>query len=155
MAIEIEEQYDCIYRYCYYRLHHVQKAEDLTQEVFLRYLESGYLENGRPLAYLYTIARNLCIDEFRKKKEEYIEDCYNEERSKYMAEVEFQELLVDTMTLKQALLSLNEEERELIMLRYVNEVGVADLAEIFGISRFSMYRRNKGALKNLKRKIKE
>lgn len=38
--MELEEQYDKIYRYCYFKLQHVQKAEDITQETFLRYLES-------------------------------------------------------------------------------------------------------------------
>ena len=36
--IDLEEQYDKIYRYCYYKLHHREKAEDITQEAFLRFL---------------------------------------------------------------------------------------------------------------------
>lgn len=39
MSMELEEQYDRIYRYCYYKLRDVQQAEDITQETFLRYLE--------------------------------------------------------------------------------------------------------------------
>lgn len=59
MSIELEEQYDKIYRYCYYRLRNAWKAEDITQETFLRYLESdGYIDAGRPLAFLYTVAKN-------------------------------------------------------------------------------------------------
>ena len=67
MNIDINEQYDKIYRYIYFRLKNQHIAEDLTQETFLRFLENdSYREKGRQLAYLYTIARNLCIDEFRK-----------------------------------------------------------------------------------------
>lgn len=35
----IKEQYDKIYRYCYFKLHNRELAEDITQETFLRYLE--------------------------------------------------------------------------------------------------------------------
>lgn len=65
--MDLEEQYDKIYRYCYFKLRHQQKAEDITQETFLRFLENtAYREQGKRLQYLYTIARNLCMDEFRK-----------------------------------------------------------------------------------------
>lgn len=32
--MDLEEQYDKIYRYCYFKLHHQQMAEDITQETF-------------------------------------------------------------------------------------------------------------------------
>ena len=67
-----------------------------------------------------------------------------------MAGEHAQSVLVDTMALKQALLALTEHERELILLRYVNEVSVADLSEIYNVSRFAMYRKLKGVLKKLK-----
>ena len=66
--MDIEEQYDKIYRYCYFKIFNKQLAQDITQETFLRfYKQELHLNNGKHLAYLYTIARNLCIDEFRKK----------------------------------------------------------------------------------------
>ena len=39
MFLDLEEQYDKIYRYCYFKLHHQQSAEDITQETFLRYFQ--------------------------------------------------------------------------------------------------------------------
>ena len=39
--MDIEEQYDKIYRYCYFKLSNQQLAEDITQETFLRFLESN------------------------------------------------------------------------------------------------------------------
>lgn len=60
----IEEQYDKIYRYCYFKLYDKQLAQDITQEAFLRFYRQGLrLDNGKELPYLYTIAKNLCIDE--------------------------------------------------------------------------------------------
>lgn len=146
MSMDLEEQYDRIYRYCYYRLHHVQLAEDITQEVFLRYFEHvPESTEGRTLAYLYTIARNLCIDEYRKKKGDgSVED---------LPGTDPQDELVETVVLKQALGTLTERERELVLLRYVNEVPMADLSQIYQASRFALYRELKKALKQLKRRL--
>lgn len=69
MSADLEEQYNKIYRYCYMKLGHRQTAEDLTQETFLRFFaDRRYQDMGRELAYLYTIARNQCIDYYRKQK---------------------------------------------------------------------------------------
>ena len=63
-------QYDRIYRYCYYKLRDRDLAEDLTQETFARFFDSGYSEQGKMLRYHYSIARNLCIDYYRGQDHE-------------------------------------------------------------------------------------
>ena len=73
--MDIEQQYDKLLRYCYMKLRDRALAEDLTQETFIKFFESkDYHSIGKEMAYLYTIARNLCIDYFRKHKDELIED---------------------------------------------------------------------------------
>ena len=37
--MDLEDQYDKLYRYCYFRVRDVQTAEDLVQETFLRWLD--------------------------------------------------------------------------------------------------------------------
>ena len=54
--MDLEELYDKIYRYCYFRLRRRDLAEDVTQEAFLRFFESGCANVGKDLHYLYTIA---------------------------------------------------------------------------------------------------
>ena len=49
-----------------------------------------------------------------------------------------------------ALGRLDQEERELILLRYINEESVGRIAEITQISRFSVYRRIQTALVHLR-----
>lgn len=145
MTMELEEQYDRIYRYCYYRIRNVQRAEDLTQETFLRYFEHCYSESGHGLAYLYTIAKNLCIDEYKKNKlEEFPQD---------LPGYSTDDINVDMICLKQVLLELTDHEREIVLLRYVNEVPVNDLSKFYHISRFALYRELKQVLKKLKRRI--
>lgn len=64
--MDIEEQYNKIYRYCYMKTRDHHTSEDLTQETFLHFLENhSYREIGKQMAYLYVIARNLCNDYYR------------------------------------------------------------------------------------------
>ena len=73
--MDYEEQYDKIYRYCYYRLQQKEIAEDITQETFLRFFGKEQYQSGEnPMKVMYTIAKNLCMDEFRKKREMLFED---------------------------------------------------------------------------------
>ena len=69
--MDIESYYDKIYKYIYFKVNNKNLAEDLTQETFLRYLKS---ECNEPERYLYTIAGNLCIDEYRRIKPVFTED---------------------------------------------------------------------------------
>ena len=84
MAIDIEAQYDRIYRYCYFRLRDRHWAEDVTQETFLRWLSSDtYRDTGQTLQYLYTIARNLCTDEGRRPSTEPLSEALQAEPARH------------------------------------------------------------------------
>ncbi len=145
--MDLEEQYDKIYRYCYFRLHHQQTAEDITQETFLRFLESGnYYESGKKLRYLYTIARNLCIDECRGKKAEPLSD----EILAEVAEEAQENQMLTGIAVKAALSELEEEEQELLLLRYVNELPIMEICGILKLSRFAVYRKIQNVLKKLR-----
>lgn len=144
--MDLEEQYDKIYRYCYFKVHQREIAEDITQETFLRFLESsGYRSKGKCLQYLYTIARHLCIDEYRKRKTRPLEDetvgSYSDDN------------MVTQISVKATLSELDKTDRELLLLRYVNEVPVNVISKLYGVSRFSVYRKLLQATKELKSKL--
>ncbi|MDE6887940.1 MAG: RNA polymerase sigma factor [Eubacterium sp.] len=148
--MDIEEQYDKIYRYCYFKLYDKQLAQDITQETFLRfYRQDLRLEHSKELPYLYTIAKNLCVDEFRKKPKESIEELADE------AACDGLEELLNRLTLKSAIEKLPTEEQELLFLRYVNEAPIASICKIMEISRFTVYRRLSKSLKWLKEELKK
>ena len=140
MALDINEQYDKIYRFCYLRVSNRETAEDLTQGTFLRYLEHPQYHNiDKTLQLLYTIARNLCNDEFRRKKfEELPEDTLVDEN--------IEDTVLTNYSLKEALDKLSDEDREIILLRYVNEVPLNVIAGIYSVSRFALNRRIKKIL---------
>ena len=146
--MDLEEQYDKIYRYCYFKTHSRETAEDITQETFLKLLESKeYRDRGRALQYLYTIARNLCTDEYRR-----IKTCPLDEESQ--GSYSDNEMLRRSY-LRAALEKMDESDRELLLLRYVNEVPVNVIARLYGISRFALHRRLSKAVKDLKDRLGE
>ena len=148
--MDIEEQYDKIYRYCYFKLYDKQLAQDITQEAFLRFYRQGLsFDNGKELPYLYTIAKNLCIDEFRKQPVDNIEEAANE------AAVDPSEGWLDTLVLRAVVSQLPSNEQELLFLRYVNELPITSICEITGLSRFAVYRRLSKSLKWLKEELKK
>lgn len=155
--MDLEEQYEKIYRYCYFRVGNAAVAEDLTQETFLRFFESShYRDAGRPLAYLYTIARNLCVDEYRRNRELPLEGKEaGESPGCFLAHEGFEEKSVTYLALHAALAELSEEERELLLLRYANELSFAQLAQIYGRSRFALMRELKKITGELERRLSD
>lgn len=146
--MELEEQYDKIFHYCCFKVYDRQLAQDITQETFLRFYRRNLkLDSSKILPYLYTTAKNLCADEFRKKTVYRMEDMEEE------AVGDSSEELINRLALKDAIAKLPPEEQELIFLRYVQECSVASISKITGISRFAVYRRLSGALKQLKKEL--
>ena len=148
--MDIEEQYDKIYRYCYFKLYDTQLAQDITQETFLRFYRQGLtLDNDKELPYLYTIAKNQCIDHFRKRTLESLEEITEEVID------DPTENLISNLTLRMTISKPPSDERELIFLRYVNEISIATICKITGLSRFAVYRRLSKSLKWLKEELKK
>ena len=148
--MDIEEQYDKIYRYCYFKLYDKQLAQDITQEAFLRFYRQGLsFDNGKELPYLYTIAKNLCIDEFRKQTVDSIEELENEATSDPTEE------WIDALVLRSIVSKLPNDEQELLFWRYANGLPITSICKITGFSRFAVYRRLSKSLKWLKEELKK
>lgn len=131
-----ETHADAIFRHCYYRVEHRELAHDLAQEAFLRtwqYLANGHsIDNMR--AFLYRVANNVIIDDRRKAKELSLDtlreegfEPASEAHKKVVAGAEIAEI---TQVLEQ----LQEKEREVIILRYINDLQPKEIAYILGES---------------------
>ena len=157
MNFDITKQYDRLYRYCYYHTHNRISAQDIVQEAFTRYLERyGSLEEKNAIPYLYVIARNLCIDHFRKQstlaKNRLQEQTCVEESNSGQPDKEDRSLIT-RLSVQRALSRLSEEERELLLLISVNEVSAKEAGLILGISRFAVYRRLRLAQKHFREEL--
>ena len=125
--MSLSEQYDKIYKYCYFKVKNAHLAEDLTQETFLRFFEqNSYISRGKPLAYLYTIAKNLCIDLFSKAHEQPLpEDA--------AAPDKVIDALEMSIAIKTAVATLPNDLQELLLLRFSNELLPYVFLPIFAI----------------------
>jgi len=129
-----QEFSDAIFRYCYFQTFNREKALDLTQDTFIKtweYLVSGKkVENLR--AFLYKVARNAIIDDRRKKKAESLDslkeagfDIKNEQDEITLHEDAFEgKVAIETIN------KLSERYREVIILRFVEDISVKEIAEI-------------------------
>ena len=152
--MNLEEYYDNIYRYCYLHTQNRHTAEDLTQETFLKFLEtSNYQDRGKPLAFLYTIARNLCIDHIRQNSKS--SDACRRAAEAFIPAAADTELAATSVAFSQAVKELSETDREIICLRYVLEMNPGEIGRIMDLSRFSVYRRLKHALKQLENQLRK
>lgn len=154
MSMDLEEQYDKIYRYCYFKTRHREKAEDITQEAFLRFLKHNpRLREDEAMRFLYTVAHNLCIDEYRKQQNQPLSDSM--ELMESAEPFDLAEEISMRVFVQGALEKLEASDRELLLLRYVNEVPVSVIGKLYGISRFCVRRKIKNAVKEFKKYLGE
>ena len=145
--MDIEQQYDKIYRYCLHRLGDGHLAEDVTQETFARYFAAGPRGTEHALRWLYTVARNLCTDQRRRPPTEPLPEELPAPGDPDSA--------LTALALRQAVAALPAEDQELILMRYVNQEPVSVIASVLGMSRFGVYRRTRAALETLRRALEE
>lgn len=144
--------YDDIYKYCYWKVKNCSDAEDLTQETFLRFVQvfSNYSEQGKPKALLYTIARNLCINWYKRAKSLPL----SEMQEMLSAESEAEQL-ENRIALEQCMKELSFEQQEVLLLRYGQELQVNEISKVMGISRFAVMYRIKTAINILNQKLRK
>ncbi len=148
MSLDINDQYDKIYKYCYFEVQNVQLAEDLTQETFLRFFgQNSYISHGKPLSYLYTIAKNLCIDSYKKQGTEPLSETIPSKDVFGTIERNF--------AVKQAVGNLPKNLQEIVLFRFANELSMTEISGITGLSRFAIYRMINSAIKQLRLQLEE
>jgi RNA polymerase sigma-70 factor (ECF subfamily) len=148
MVFDLEDQYDKLYRYCYFKLRHGETAEDITQEAFLRYWERYHpLPAKEATKILYTIARNLCIDQARKQEAVPLDE--------QLTAPPQEDKLLHRLSVQNALQRLSLEERELLLLRYVNQIPIATIAALLNTSRFAVYRKTLSAVGHFRRELRK
>ncbi len=135
-----------VYRFLYYRVGSVQLAEDLTAETFFRALRSmsSFRWQGKDFgAWLMTIARNLTTDHFkagRTRLETTTEDMSTLDSTTESPEGAVLAALTNEALLE-ALRELPTEQRECLVMRFLQGLSIAETAEILG--------RSAGAVKQL------
>lgn len=132
-----------VFRFCLHYLKNVEVAKEMTQETFLRvYSARDRFDVARRFKpWLLCIARNLCLNEIKRKKtvqmetlEEYASAAREESGEVMQSAVDGPaELLITSerhAALARALEALPEDAREIVKLRFFERMQARDIAEI-------------------------
>lgn len=144
---------DPIYRYIYYRAGSVE-AEDLTELVFLKTWENiRQYRSGKHhfSAWIFRIAHNIVVDFYRSKDTydelpENIEDQRIEASAMHRAHRS-----LDRGVLDRAMMELKDSYRQIVVLKYLNDLSNDEIAEILGRSQSAVRILQFRALKKLRR----
>jgi len=137
---------DMVYRYLYYRVGDQATAEDFTSETFLRALRriGTITYQGRDIgAWFVTIARNIVFDHAKSARHR-LEVTIPETIEHTDPGPCLEDSVISALTterLMRALNTLGTDQRECLMLRFIQGMSVTETAEIMG--------RNSGAIKAL------
>lgn len=126
-----DEHFDKVYRYIYFRVHSQAEAEDLTQEVFLKALQSisSYKWRNVPFAsWLFRIAHNQVIDHVRKQSKQKRAPLEEAEAVSMEDPVAITEQRFEARELTEAVKRLPAAQQEVISLRFIAGLPIADVA---------------------------
>ena len=157
-----DEYNDALFRHAFLRISNREKAVDLVHDTFTKvwaYLRGGYqVDNFRP--FLYKVLNNLIIDEYRRRKESSLDALLEMEG---VDEGSFSELsestvegLAATIDGKKAFELLEEmpdQYKEVIILRFVDQLGPREISELIEESENVVSVRIHRGLKMLRQKI--
>ncbi|MGT2656757.1 RNA polymerase sigma factor [Streptococcus varani] len=150
----VDKYYDQIFAYCLRRTFGNRSlAGDLTQDIFLKVIGAiqKYRYKGKFYNYLYTIAVNHCNSYIRKKQLEQVQ--LNENFLTNQAESIEESLFKkeESQLIQEALNQLPDPQREAIILRYYQNLKIADIAKVTGVGVATAQSRIHQALQKLAR----
>lgn len=157
-----------IYRFIFFQVLNKQTAEDLTSEVFMKIynnIRGSNLNSFTFKAWAFKIAHNTVIDYFRRESkskndvsfEQYVEE-YNEreikdknliKEEKYLAN----ELLLESEKLMILLNRLPQDQKKIVLLRYVDELDYKTIGSILNKNESAVRTMSFRALKYIKEEI--
>ncbi|WP_067854519.1 sigma-70 family RNA polymerase sigma factor [Aeromicrobium erythreum] len=149
-----------IYRFIYYRVGSQTLAEDLTSETFVRGLRAiqRFSWQGKDFgAWLTTIARNLVVDHFksgRARLEIVSDDVPEGPQSAPSTEDDVMALLSNEM-LFAAVAELPTEQRECVLMRFIQGLSIAQTAAALGRTEGAIKQLQLRAVRNLAKKMPE
>src|SRR3989339_1420536 len=153
-----------IYRFVFFKVSNRETAEDITSQTFLKtwgYIQNNELKDHKTLkSLLYKVARNLVVDHYRQESRKQ-ELSLDQEDSPVNLADDKQDLLKkmqldgDMEMIGEKMNEIKDEYREVIVMRYVNELSIAEIAAILeknsGNVRVLLYR----ALKTLRELVEQ
>ncbi len=147
-----EQTYQSIYVYLLSIVQNKEEAEDLLQETFIRvrlYVDR-YSDQGKPLAWMFTIARNLAYMRLRELKKKSFQEF---ETIQDMIGFSVIQNVEDRIVLEGAFQVLNDEERSIVLLHAVSGMKHKEIASILNKPLSTVLSKYNRAIKKLNQEL--
>ncbi len=168
----VKRHRQAVYNFILRYVGHRQRAEDVLQETWLKVVRSSsdYEPKARFTTWVFTIARNLCVDSARKESYrqadsldapvsaddgegrpmgELVADEAGQSPDRAAHNVRLRPLLA------KALQALPAEQREVFLLREYHGVGFKEIADVTGVNENTVKSRMRYALEGLRKRLQE
>ena len=157
---------DSVFSYIYFIVRNTELAEDIFQETFVKAIitikQGKYTENGKFRAWISRIAHNLIIDNFRQEKneqmisnDEFEVDLFNNQK---FSDGTIEDELVKSQILadvKKLIEYLPDNQKEVVILRYYQDLSFKEIADITGVSINTALGRMRYAILNMRKMAEE
>ena len=152
-----------IFRFCLHYVRDVERAKEMSQETFIRvYVARTRFDATRKFRpWLLCIARNLCLNEIKRKKtvtmeslEEYASSARTESGEVFQSSADGPDQILMAeerrAMVAEALAKLDSESREIVMLRFYERMQARDIAEVVGSTEGAVRTRLHRILKSMR-----
>lgn len=165
--ILLDRHKDKVYNYILLVVRNREMAEDIFQETFMRAImtikQGRYMDNGKFSAWICRIAHNQIIDIYRRERnekcvsnEEYEDmDLFNDAK---LCEENIEDKMVREQVLNDVnrlMLHLPDEQREVVYMRYYQDLSFKEIADVTGVSINTALGRMRYAVMNMRRMAQE
>ncbi|MGG3891862.1 RNA polymerase sigma factor SigX [Metabacillus fastidiosus] len=156
-----EKYHQDVFKFLFYMVKNREQAEDLVQEVYIRVLKSYEKFEGRSSekTWLLSIARHVAIDWFRKNKtiRERIYDKFDWDQQQIMDYKPLPDELAlqgeQVQQMYHALDACTVDQKSVILLRYLQELSIAETAKTLGWTESKVKTTQHRALKQLQKQM--
>lgn len=148
------ETSSAVYGFALSILKNEQDAQDVLQETYIKLYttSSSYRSQGKPMAWILTIAKNLALMKLRDRSK--TSDVPFEEQERFFCDPpDFS--VEDKMVLSTAMKVLSPEECQIVLLHAVSELKHREIADLLELSLPTVLSKYHRALKKLKSKLTE
>ena len=164
--ILLERHKKSLYNYIFFTVRNRELAEDIFQETFIKAIvtikQGRYTESGKFRAWISRIAHNLIIDHFRQEKNE--NTVSNDEapvdllNNPTLCDGTIEDELIKvqiTSDIRKLISFLPENQREVLEMRYYQDLSFKEIADLTGVSINTALGRMRYAILNMRRMAEE
>lgn len=147
-----QETFQSVYVFLLSIVQNKEDAEDILQETYIRVRlhADKYEDQGKPLAWIFTIARNLALMRLRDKKKSSYQDFDTLQIAIAHSDIEHAE---DRMVLTSAFRVLTEEERTIVLLHAASGFKHREIAQLFNKPLATVLSKYRRAIKKLQQEM--